>query len=432
MPRKRAPLILSLLTRTATLATPVIKLLLNIRRMRGKEDPNRMGERFGYASLERPPGPLIWCHAASVGEMMSCLHLLKSLRTQRPELCVLVTTGTVTSAKLATQKLSEGMAHQFIPVDLPAAVERFLDHWQPDLVLWMESEFWPQLISRIGKRHIPLVLLNGRISERSAKSWRRYPHLRQTLFSCFTQLYAGSLRDAERFGSLGETRVQFVGNLKYDAPALAADTSTLSGLSSLFGQRPVWCAASTHPGEEAMIAEAHKEIAKAIPDLLTIIAPRHPHRGPEIAKKIESMQLTVARRSEGMGPSATTSIYLADTMGELGNLFRLCEVVFVGGSLVPNGGHNPIEPARLNCAILTGPHVYNFSDVYEDFAASNAAETVTDAASLARSVTALLGNYELRNERVAAAANVVSQRSGATRTIQKSLLQLLAPAEMAA
>ena len=432
MVRQRPPFILKAMGALATFATPAIKLLLKFRLMRGKEDAYRIGERLGFPVLSRPAGAFVWCHAASVGEMMSALHLLKALRTQRPDVTIMLTTGTVSSARLAAQKLPEGVFHQFVPVDLPHAVTRFLDHWQPNLVLWMESELWPQLVTQIGDRGIPLVLLNGRISERSAKRWRRYPKLRRALFSAFTQLYAGSARDAERFAQLGATHVQWVGNLKYDAPALAAETSTLSGLSSLFGQRPVWCAASTHAGEEAIIAEAHQRIAAAVPDVLTIIAPRHPPRGQEIEKKIESMRLSIARRSLGIGPSATTAIFLADTMGELGNLFRLCEVVFMGGSLVPQGGHNLIEPARLNCALITGPHMHNFTDIYTDFQNANAIETVHDVESLARAVVALLSDHNLRSERVAAASSVVSTESGATRTILKSLLQLMQPIEMAA
>lgn len=432
MVRQTPPFIFRCLTSLANLSSPAIRLLIHIRRLRGKEDHNRLPERFGQPGMHRPEGTLIWCHAASVGEMMSSLHLLRAIRTQRPDVQIMLTTGTVTSARLAAQKLPEGVFHQFVPVDLPKAVNRFLDHWRPNLALWMESELWPQLINGIGERGIPLVLLNGRISERSTRKWRKYPRLRRTLFSCFSLMYAGSLRDAERFASLGAPNVQWAGNLKYDAPALAADTSTLSGLSSLFGHRTVWCAASTHAGEEAIVADAHKKIAAVIPDVLTVIAPRHPPRGPEIARKIETMGLACARRSEGMGPSATTPIFLADTMGELGNLFRLCEVVFVGGSLVTNGGHNLIEPARLNCALITGPHMDNFLDIYADFNAAHAIETVTDAESLSRAVIALLSDPVLRNERVAAASSVVSSESGATRTILKALLHMIEPERMAA
>lgn len=432
MVARRAPFILRTLGSIATAATPAIKLLLKLRLMRGKEDPYRMHERLGFPSHPRPAGTLIWCHAASVGEMMSSLHLLRAIRTQRPDAQIMLTTGTVTSARLAEHKLPEGVFHQYIPVDLPKAVERFLNHWQPDMVLWMESELWPQLISAIGARSIPLVLLNGRISERSTRRWRRYPRLRRALFSNFTLMFAGSLRDTERFASLGATHVQWVGNLKYDAPALAADTSTLSGMSSLFGQRPVWCAASTHAGEEAIIADAHQLISAVVPDVLTVVAPRHPARGGDIAKVIESKRLSVARRSLGLGPSATTAIFLADTMGELGNLFRLCEVVFMGGSLVARGGHNLIEPARLNCALITGPHMFNFEDIYSDFVKASAVETVTNAETLAGAVIGMLTNHHLREQRVAAASTVVSSESGATRAILKSLLQLLQPIELAA
>jgi 3-deoxy-D-manno-octulosonic-acid transferase len=418
-------------------AVPFVHVWLNLRRLVGKEDAARLPERFGHPSITRPPGVLVWCHAASVGEMMSCLHLLRALRTQRPDVQILLTTGTVASAKLAPQKMPEGVVHQFFPVDLPGAVARFHAHFRPDLVLWMESELWPNHLYACARANLPVVLLNARMSPRSFARWQNWPRTARALLSSFIGIYAGSEADAARYQTLhGPTHqgeVYYVGNVKYDAPALPADTGALSGLSSLLGQRPVWCAASTHPGEEAMIAEAHRIIAQTIPDVLTVLAPRHASRGGEIARLLASRSLTVARRSAYENPAAGTAIYLADTMGDLGNLYRLCEVVFVGGSLVARGGHNPIEPARLNCALLIGPHTDNFSEICAHFQSAHAIETVHSAAELGASVVRLLQDHELRAERVQAAGGVVASQAGATRAILKHLLQLLAdPLEAAA
>jgi 3-deoxy-D-manno-octulosonic-acid transferase len=425
MKRTSQPFILKCLSKAASLLAPVIRAWIIIRMRRGKEDQMRIGERFGAASLTRPDGILVWCHAASVGEMMSALTLLKVLRTQRPDITILLTTGTVSSARLASQRMSEGIFHQFVPVDIPKAVESFLEHWQPQLVLWMESELWPQIISRIGARGIPLILVNGRMSERSLHGWQRYPRLGKALLRCFTQLYSGSPNDATRFTTLGARNVQWVGNIKYDAPALTADTSSLNELSARCARRAIWCAASTHPGEEIMIARAHLRIKNVIPSVLTIIAPRHPYRADTIMQELVKQGMRVARRSTGDVITPDTDIFLVDALGELGTLFRLCDIVFVGGSLVSRGGHNPIEPARLNCAIITGHHIDNFTSIYADFAAGNALVTVTGSESLANAVIALFSDAQLRSERANAAATVVSERSGAARTIVKSILPLL-------
>lgn len=436
MPVKRS-LPLRLYRTLTWVAGPLVHLWLRFRRLLGKEDAVRLPERFGHPSIARPPGVLVWCHAASVGEMMSCLHLLRAMRTQRPDVQILLTTGTVASAKLAPQKMPEGVVHQFFPVDLPGAVARFHAHFRPDLVLWMESELWPNHLYACARAGLPFVLLNARMSPRSFARWQRWPSTMRALLSSFLAIYAGSEADAARYQTLHapnkQSDVYYVGNIKYDAPALPADTGSLSGLSSLLGQRPVWCAASTHPGEEALIAEAHRIVAQTIPDVLTVLAPRHAQRGGEIARLLASRSLQVARRSAYENPGANTAVYLADTMGDLGNLYRLCEVVFVGGSLVARGGHNPIEPARLNCALLIGPHADNFSEICAQFQEAHAIETVHSAAELGAAVVRLLQNHEERAERVQAAGGVVAAQSGATRAILKHLLLLLAdPLEAAA
>lgn len=418
-------LLLQLYHSATTLLSPLITLYIYTRTLRKKEDRHRLRERFGHPAFPRPDGVLVWAHAASVGEMMSCLHVLKALITKRSDITILLTTGTVTSARLAQSKLSEGIIHHYMPIDTPKAVKRFQSHFRPDLVLWMESELWPNHLRMLAQNATPCLLINARMSERSARRWSWFTTSIKTLLSTFSAIYAGSDADAERFARLGATSLHMAGNIKYDAPALAADATALNELTQLFRKRPIWIAASTHAGEEAIIVNAHKLIAHSIPNLLTLIAPRHPKRGNAIAGLIASQHLKCAQRSAQGTIESDTAIYIADTMGELGNLFRLCDIVFVGGSLVARGGHNPIEPARLNCALITGPHLHHFTDIYSHFTSALAVEIVKDASSLANAVTNLMLSIELRNERAHAASAVVSAHAGASRKLLKHALQLL-------
>lgn len=412
--------------RSATsVLSPIIAFYVYARTLRGKEDKTRLRERFGYPAFPRPNGVLVWAHAASVGEMMSCLHLLKALITKRPDITILLTTGTVTSARLAPAKLSEGIVHHYMPIDTPKAVKRFQSHFRFDLALWMESELWPNHLRMLAHNATPCLLINARMSERSSRRWSWFSASIKTLLSTFIAIYAGSDGDAARFARLGAPSIHMAGNIKYDAPALQADASVLNDLTQLFFQRPIWIAASTHAGEETIILDAHKIITHSIPNLLTIITPRHAKRGESVARLVASQHLKYARRSAQDSITPDTAIYIADTMGELGNFFRLCDIVFVGGSLVARGGHNPIEPARLNCALITGPHIHHFTDIYSHFTSHLAIEIVKDAASLANAVTNLMLSIELRNERAQAASAVVSAHAGATRKLLKHALQLL-------
>lgn len=428
---KKSSLLLHAYRVLTSLISPLLYVFIQIRRLRGKEDAVRLRERFGHPAYARPEGVLIWVHAASVGEMMSCLHLIKALSSKRPDATLMLTTGTVSSARMAQSKLPEGVLHHYMPIDTPASVARFQSHFRPNLVLWVESELWPNHLENLRREKIPVLLINARMSVRSARRWALFPNASRQLLSTFTAVYAGSDADAARFARLQAQPLYMTGNIKYDAPALQADATALNALTELFRKRPIWCAASTHEGEDAIILDAHKRIAHTIPDVLTIIAPRHPQRAASIVKFAASQQLYAARRSLEETVEKTTALYLADTMGELGNLFRLCDIIFVGGSLVARGGHNPIEPARLNCALITGPHTYNFTDIYAHFTAALAVEIVKDAASLASAVCNLMLSLDLRNERAHAASAVVAAQAGATRNILKHALQLLplAPTE---
>ena len=408
---------------TTELGTPLIRGVLKKRMERGREDPERVTERYGEASRERPSGKLLWLHGASVGEAVSVLPLIDALRERRPEVGILMTTGTVTSAKLMAQRLPEGVIHQFVPLDRLSWVRRFLDHWRPDAALWVESELWPNLLSEAQERQIPLALVNARMSPGSFKNWRRLPGGLKSLLSAFELCLAQDDAQAERLRTLGAPKVLSVGNLKYAAEALPCDQSELSGLWEKIGRRPLWLAASTHPGEEEQLAEAHGHLREEHPGLLTLLVPRHAERGDAIAKLLGDRGLYVAQRSRGEEPDGETDVFLADTMGELGLFYRLSEIAFVGGSLVPHGGQNPLEPARLEAAILHGPHMQNFAPIVEALDQAGGARQVADASELADALHQLL-NDSGKRRRMAEAARAVAT---AQEDVLERVLDALAP-----
>lgn len=406
--------------------TPLIRSWLTRRAKRGKEDAARMGERFGYASAARPDGKLVWLHAASVGEAQSVLTLVDLLLKRYPSLHLLITTGTVTSAALVARSQLPRTVHQFIPVDTPAAVNRFLQHWKPDLALWVESELWPQLLWRSQKRGLPMLLINARMSQQSFEGWKRFPRSIQSLLGCFDAAYAGSTEDAKRLRGLGAKAVHEVGNLKYDAAPLPMDNALLAELSETTAGRRIWVAASTHANEEQMIAELQQTLAKDFPDLLCILVPRHASRGNAIAEDLRARGHVIAQRSKGEAMAKKTSIYLADTMGELGSFYRLAECVFLGGSLVAVGGHNPLEPARLSCALVTGPHIHNFRAIMEHLAAEDALRIAEDKNDLLTVLRTMLQSDALRLAMAERAAALVQEARGASEQITAHIDRLLA------
>ncbi|WP_290808071.1 3-deoxy-D-manno-octulosonic acid transferase [Ferrovibrio sp.] len=412
------------------LLTPVVRLWLQRRVTQGKENAARLGERFGQAAQPRPSGPLLWCHGASVGEAQALLPLLQHLRKVRPDLTLLLTTGTVTSAALVEQRAADGVIHQFIPIDLPDAVDSFLDHWQPDLVLWSESDFWPGILAELRQRGIPALLANARLSERSVSRWLLVPNTARWLLSAFDTIYAQTGGDAERLLRLGASRVIEVGNLKQAAPPLPADAAALSDWRArLAGPlptgRPLWLAASTHPGEEVQIVAAHRLLKPQLPGLLTMIVPRHPDRGAVLQQELAAPDVKIALRSASELPDADTDLYIADTLGELGLWYRLAPVVLMGGSLVPVGGHNPLEPARLGCAVLFGPQMYNFSEASAGLLATNAARLVQDAQGIAGAVAALLQNAAQREAIAAAGQRFASADDTVIERLSQAVLERL-------
>ena len=392
-------------------ATPVVRRHLRRRAARGREDPARLAERFGHAGVVRPPGPLVWIHGASVGESISALPLIGRIREGWPDLNLLVTTGTVTSARLMAERLPAGVVHQYAPVDLPAAVDRFLDHWRPDLGLIIESEFWPNLLIQARGHGVELALVNGRISGASYAAWGRARPLIAHLLGMFSLTLAQSREDEAILRALGAREPRRLGNLKFAAPALAADPGELGAWQDALGTRPRWLAASTHPGEEEIVADAHARLAVSQPELLTILVPRHPDRGTGIAAGLRARGLKVALRSAGDPVTAETDIYLADTIGELGLWYRLSGVVFVGGSLIPKGGQNLLEPAKLGCAILCGPHMTNFLRVSEEMRRADAIRQVVDAEQLAAVAAWLLEDEAARASMIAAAGDYAAAQA---------------------
>jgi 3-deoxy-D-manno-octulosonic-acid transferase len=393
--------------------------LLSFRRASGKEDAARLAERRGYASRPRPDGPLVWLHGASVGEALSLLPLIE--RLSQAGQATLITTGTVTSARLLAERLPAGALHQYAPLDAPQFMRRFVKHWRPDVALIAESELWPNMILEASAAGTPIILVNARLSERSYLRWKeRLPNFIAAILSRIDLALAQSKLDATRYSLLGARRVEVAGNLKYDAPAPPADRQELAILSGRIAGRRVWIAASTHDGEETIVAEAHRLLAERFPELLTLIAPRHPSRGPEIAAMLKSLGLTTALRSEGAQPGAE-AVYICDTMGELGLFYRLAGVVFLGKSLVEEtgGGQNPIEPAKLASAILHGPYVANFADVYALLDSATGAAPIRDAPALAEALAALfIDGGKLRAMARAAAQAVESQTGALERTLR--------------
>lgn len=400
------------LYRCATaLGAPLITHHLKQRRRRGKEDVIRFAERFGQPGLARPDGPLVWVHAASVGESLSMLPLIDALLACHPALHVLITSGTVTSAKLLAERLPERAFHQYVPVDRAPYVNSFLDYWRPDLVLWAESEFWPNLTTLPAGRGIPMVLINGRVSPESFAKWKRWPGLARTILASFRLCLAQAELDGERLAELGAPQVGCVGNLKFAAPPLPADDTELAQMRSAVGDRPVWLAASTHPGEEALVWAAHRRIAETHPALLSVIVPRHPERGAAIADELTAAGARVSRRAAVDIIDPCTEVYIADTMGELGLFFRLAPISFMGKSLVDLGGQNPIEPARLGSAIVFGPHMWNFPDIAGQLLRDGAAAEVADEIELAAAVSGLLADPALRQERIDIAMAIAGSQS---------------------
>ena len=386
------------LYKALTLAcAPLLKTLLKRRISQGKEDRDRLNERMGQATQERPAGHLLWFHAASVGESQSVLILLKTFQKKFPDCRFLVTTGTRSSAALMDKRLPDWALHQYYPLDHPKWIFSFLDHWRPDLAIWVESELWPNMLLELRNRQVPIALVNARMSKKSYNRWRLVPRSARRLLNVFDLFLAQTQQDARYYKNLGAKNVVLTDSLKYAAQPLPYDENELNRFDKALETRMGWLYASTHAGEEKLSMEIHCSLKKNFPTLLTLIAPRNPARADEIAQLAARYDLTLHKRSENKAPpDPETDIYLIDTFGELGLFYKLSGLACIGRSLSDDGGggHNPIEAVQLGCAVLHGPLVQNFSEIYEEMDHAKAAIKCEDKEDLKHNLARLFFNTE--------------------------------------
>ncbi|MBL8547049.1 MAG: 3-deoxy-D-manno-octulosonic acid transferase [Hyphomonadaceae bacterium] len=399
-------------------------LYLNDRAKRGKEDPARLGERFGRYTRTRPAGALVWLHAASVGESGVALALIEALAARAPALSFALTTGTRTSADLVARRALPRTTHLYAPLDRRDCVRRFLDHWRPDAGVFVESELWPNLILEAEARGVKLALVNARMSPKTLRRWSKWRTAGRRLVGAFSYVSAADARTKEALADLRPAPMGASGNLKLAAPPPRVDAAARAALAAAIGARPVWLAASTHQGEDEIALAAHDILRRDFPDALLVLAPRHPERGEDVARLAANAPL----RSRGAAPGNAPA-YVADTLGELGTLYDLAPVSLVAGSLLPQlKGHNPIEPAKLGSAIITGPYVESFQDLFDTLFAAGGAASVRDAQSLAAEISRLWRDEPARARQLEAARSVIAQGADAfDRTLDAVLALLPAP-----
>jgi len=393
------------------LGVPVGRAVLAWRRLRHREHALRWRERLGIAVPRQGEGTLVWVHAASVGETVAILPVIR--RIVEAGLRVVLTTVTVTAARLAERQLPAGAVHQFVPLDLRPCVDAFLERWRPALALLVESEIWPVTIARLAAARVPVVVANGRMSERSFARWSKARGIAAPLFGRLRLCLAQTEGDAERFRRLGVPRVAAVGNLKFGAPVPEAEPDFALPFARAVAGRPVLLAASTHAGEDIVVLDAFAKLAETRPDLLLVLAPRHPERGAELMTLAVARHFHAAQRSVGAVPDAMTSVFVADAIGELGTYLRAATVAFVGGSLRPHGGHNPIEPASYGVPVVSGPEVANFREIYAALTAACGVRVVGGAQDLVDAAGDLLDRPEVRAAHIEAARRVIGRYTGA-------------------
>ena len=390
---------------------PFIDLILKKRLRAGKEDPARILERKGDASIDRPDGKLIWMHGASVGETSMLLPLISRLLEDDPELHIVVTSGTVTSAEIMAKRLPKRAFHQYVPIDVPSYVERFLGHWRPDLAIWAESEIWPNLILQTKATGAKMALINARLSEKSLGRWRAKAKFAKQIFGSFDLIISAESWTHHTLKRFSDHVVEQIGNLKSAAPAPEFDKTEALKLISAIGDRPVWLAASTHAEEEGHILSAHEILRQKHKDALLIWVPRHPERGAQISDLCTAED--TKRRSMDEIPESNTMIYIMDTLGEMGLALELSDIAFVGGSLDAKlMGHNPLEPARAGVPILTGPYVASFTDIYDRFFEAKAAMRVKSAKYLGKQLTSMLTRQDVAAQMAERARSVAQESDG--------------------
>lgn len=413
----------------ATVVLAPFAAWLEIRKLRNQGLPAlRAHEKMGHASQPRMGGGrLIWFHAASVGESLSVLALITRMGEMLPRAQFLITSGTPTSARLVADRLPPRTVHQFAPLDAKGPLSRFLRHWRPDAAIFVESELWPQMLRMTRARGTPMALVNARLSAKSRAAWARRPTLAAYIFDVFDLILTQNDEIAQAMVDMHAPadRVARGTNLKALSAPLPTDPAVLAQARTAIKNRPVWVAASTHEGEESTVLAAHKALLRDHPDLMLILVPRHPDRSAAVARLVAQAGLTCAVRSQGDWPKSGEAVYLADTLGELGNWYALSDIVFLGGSLLPIGGHNPFEAVQSGATVLSGPHVANFAETYTDMKRLGAMRFVTDAPELTKDLHRLLSSDRTRRAALQAARDFVQDKSDDLSKIAARLIHIL-------
>lgn len=425
---RSAPTLLYRLYRGATAALLPLAFRTVARKLRAAGVAEaRIAERQGHATQPRPDAPLVWFHAASVGESLSVLTLITRLGERLPRTEFLITSGTATSAELVEKRLPPRSRHQFAALDAPRPVRRFLAHWRPRAAVFVESELWPLSLVETRKSGARLALLNARLSDKSVRGWARWPATARFVLDQFAVMITQNRKGADNLRRMGADpgRVQVGTNLKATSAPLPVDLVTLAQLRDALGPRPLWVASSTHDGEEPVVLEAHRRLLERFPDLCLLLIPRHPERGETVARLVAQAGMRCARRSSGE-PLTDHQVYLADTLGETGTWYAACPIVFLGGSLREIGGHNPFEPAQAGAAVLTGPHVFNFTETFAPLLSVGGAREITDAAELAAAVALWLSDADALAQARQAAQRFVTSRETALTEIVDTLCRELA------
>lgn len=405
--------------------TPYFLLRLVWRGWRAPDYWQRWHERFGLID-PLPVDNTLWIHAVSVGEVQAAIPLIHRLRAHYPELPILITTMTPTGSRHVRKHFGADVFHRYVPYDLPDAVWRFLRATRPKIALVMETELWPNLFHFCKRRHIPVIVANARMSEKSAHGYTRVAALTRQTLANVTAIAAQHQPDADRLIKLGAdaARVSVTGSIKFDISISDEVIQQGAALRDTIGrERPVWIAASTHEGEEEMVLAAFTQVRRSVPNALLMLVPRHPERFAQVAGLCNGKGFTLSRRSQGSTNLADADVYLGDSMGELMSLYAAADVAFVGGSLMPVGGHNMLEPAALGLPVLTGPHVHTFQEITTQLVGDGAARLVDNSEHLASEVEALLMDEHLRHTMGAQGKQVVADNRGALDQLMEVISQ---------
>ena len=375
-------------------------LIIIFRLIKKKEDPYRFKEKFCFFNIKKGNGKLIWFHGSSVGEILSIIPLVEKLEKYKSINKILITSSTLSSSKVLDKFKLKKTVHQFFPIDTNFFTKKFLNYWKPTMAIFVESEIWPNMLINIKKKSIPLILLNARLTKKSYKKWKMISFFSKSLFGSFDKIFPQNNETKKYLSFFGVKKMKLLGNLKFSESKTQTDNTLSKNIKKIFKSRKIWCAASTHNGEEKICAEAHRELKKKYKKLITIIIPRHVHRVDDIYKEIIDMGLKVQVHSKKNKINKDTDIYLVDTYGETKSFFKICNTVFLGGSIVNHGGQNPLEPARFGCKILHGPNIQNFTEIYKLLNEENLSFKFYNSGQLIKSINKTLNGSANSLEKV--------------------------------